>query len=116
MNEYDEGRIWFKKRGGIVTVGLTEKALEEIGSVQSIQLPVEGDEFTRDDVVAEIEGARANFEVISPMDGGIVSVNESLSEDFDSLQGDPLDEGWIFKLKSVAGEEGEEEDSTSGED
>jgi glycine cleavage system H protein len=99
MKEYDEGRIWFRKSGDLITVGLTEKALEEIGAVQRIQLPVEGDEVSQDDVVAEIEGAKLNFEVIAPLDGGIYAVNEPLSADFETLQGDPLDEGWLFKLK-----------------
>jgi len=108
MNEYDEGRIWFKKKGAVITVGLTEKALEEIGTVQGIQLPAEGDEFTQDDVVVEIEGAKVNFEVISPADGGVVSVNEGLNDDLESLQGDPLDEGWLFKLRGAAGADGEE--------
>jgi len=110
MNEYDEGRIWFRKKGTVITVGLTEKALEEIGSVQSIQLPAEGDEVNQDDVVVEIEGAKQNFEVIAPVDGGVISVNEGLSEDFDSLQGDPLDEGWLFKLRGVRSEEEGEDD------
>jgi glycine cleavage system H protein len=112
MKEYDEGRIWFRKSGGTITVGLTEKALEEIGAVQRVQLPVEGDEVTQDDVVAEIEGARVNFEVIAPLDGGVIAVNELLAEDFDSLQGDPLDEGWLFKLKgeSVEGDADGESD------
>jgi glycine cleavage system H protein len=111
MNEYDEGRIWFRKKGGVITVGLTEKALEEIGGVQSIQLPAEGDEFTQDDVVCEIEGARQNFEVVSPVDGGVIGINDVLNEDFESLQGDPLDEGWLFKLRVMKSEEDEEDDS-----
>ncbi len=111
MKEYDEGRIWFRKSGRLVTVGLTEKALEEIGAVQRIQLPVEGDEVSQDDVVAEIEGARVNFEVIAPLDGGVVAVNELLSSDFESLQGDPLDEGWLFKLQGGGGESDGEGDS-----
>ncbi|MBU6153836.1 MAG: glycine cleavage system protein H [Bdellovibrionales bacterium] len=110
MNEYDEGRIWFKKKAGLITVGLTEKALEEIGSVQAVQLPVEGDEVSQDDVVCEIEGSKQNFEVISPVDGSVVAVNDSLSEDFESLQGDPLDEGWILKLKAPKGDSDDEGD------
>jgi len=113
MNEYDEGRIWYRKKGGVVTVGLTEKAFEEIGGVQALNLPVEGDEFTQDDVVCEIEGDRQTFEVIAPMDGVIISVNESLSDDLEVLQGDPLDEGWLFKIrvpKEQADEEGSEEE------
>jgi len=115
MNEYDEGRIWFKKKGGVVTVGLTEKALEEIGAVQAIQLPVEGDEVSQDDVLCEIEGSKQNFEVVAPLDGSVVSVNEALSEDFESLQGDPLDEGWILRLQAPRGD-ADDSDSESEEE
>jgi glycine cleavage system H protein len=108
MNEYDEGRIWFKKKAGLYTIGLTEKALEEIGSVQGVQLPVEGDEVSQDDVVCEIEGSKQNFEVISPVEGSVVAVNEVLADDFESLQGDPLDEGWILRLKPPKGEDGDD--------
>ncbi len=113
MNEYDEGRIWFKKKAGLITVGLTEKALEEIGSVQAVQLPVEGDEISQDDVICEIEGSKQNFEVIAPIDGSVVAVNEILQEDYESLQGDPLDEGWILRLKPPKNgddEDGDEEE------
>jgi glycine cleavage system H protein len=99
MNEYDEGKIWFKRKGGVVTVGLTEKAFEEIGGLQGLNLPVEGDEFTLDDVVAEVEGDKTTFEVIAPVDGTIVAVNETLEEDLELLANDPLDEGWMFKMK-----------------
>jgi glycine cleavage system H protein len=108
MQEYDEGRIWFKQKGKIVTVGLTEKALEEIGSIQSVSLPTEGDECVQDDAVGEIEGARGTFEVIAPMDGAIVTINDTLNEDFEILATDPLDEGWIFKMRVAANEEGDE--------
>jgi glycine cleavage system H protein len=110
MNEYDEGRIWFKKKAGLITVGLTEKALEEIGSVQAVQLPVEGDEISQDDVVCEIEGSKQNFEVIAPIDGSVIAVNEILQEDFESLQGDPLDEGWILRIKPPKGDAAEDDE------
>jgi len=109
MNEYDEGKIWFKRKGSVVTVGLTEKAFEEIGGVQAVNLPVEGDEFTQDDVVAEVEGDHSTFEVIAPLAGLVVSVNETLNEDFELLESDPLDEGWIFKIRVPKGE-GDTED------
>ena len=99
MNEYDDGKIWFKKKGGLVTIGLTEKAFEEIGSVQSINLPVEGDEVLQDEVVAEIEGDKVAFELIAPLDGTIEVVNEQLTDEHELLESDPLDEGWIFKIR-----------------
>jgi glycine cleavage system H protein len=109
MNEYDDGKIWYRKKGGVVTVGLTEKAFEEMGGLQGINLPVEGDDFSQDDVVCEIEGDRQTFEVISPIDGGVIGVNEALNDDLELLQSDPLDEGWLFKMR-VAKESGDESD------
>ena len=109
MQEYDDGKIWFKKKGGVVTVGLTEKAFEEIGGVQGVLLPVEGEECLQDEVVAEVEGEKIAFEVITPIDGTIISVNESLNEDYDVLESDPLDEGWMFKVR-VPKDENEEDD------
>lgn len=109
MNEYDDGRIWFKRKGGVVTIGLTEKALEEIGSVQGINLPVDGENCEIDDVVAEIEGDQSTFELISPLAGMIEVVNEALNDDFERLEKDPLDEGWIYKIRIPKDEESEED-------
>jgi glycine cleavage system H protein len=100
----------FKKKGSLITVGLTEKALEEIGGVQSINLPVEEDEVLQDEVVAEVEGEKQAFEVIAPMDGTIEAVNDALSEEHELLESDPLDEGWIYKLRIPKEEESEEEE------
>ncbi len=109
IQEYDEGRIWMKQKGQVVTVGLTEKALEEIGTIQSINLPIEGDECFQDDAVGDIEGTKGSFEMICPMDGTITGINDGLNEDFDLLASDPLDEGWIFKIRVAKGDEDEEE-------
>ncbi len=111
MNEYDEGKIWFRKKGKVTTVGLTEKAFDEIGGVQGVMLPVEGDEVSQDDVVCEIEGEKTAFELICPVDGVIEAVNETLNEDFELLESDPLDEGWIFKIRAQQNEEDAEDES-----
>jgi glycine cleavage system H protein len=99
MVEYDEGRIWYRKKGKMVTIGLTEKAFEEVGDLESISLPAEGDEFTRDDVIAELSGTKNGFEVICPVDGLVHLVNDELNSNIDVLMEDPLDEGWICQIK-----------------
>jgi glycine cleavage system H protein len=115
MSEYDEGRIWCKKKAGVMTVGLTEKALEEIGKIQGISLPAEGDECMQDEVVGEIEGDKVAFEMIAPIDGTIVAVNELLTDDQEILESDPLDEGWIYKIEMPKDDE-EEEDEEEDEE
>ena len=113
MNEYDEGKIWFRRKGSLITVGLTEKAFEEIGGIQAVNLPAEGEEFCQDDVVAEVEGNKTTFEVIAPLEGVVVLINETLVEDFELLENDPLDEGWIFKIRVPRDENSTEEDEGS---
>lgn len=112
MKEYDEGRVWYRKKGQIVTVGLTEKALEEIGGIQGISLPVEGDECLQDDVVGEIEGEKAAFEIIAPLDGTIVAANDTLNDEFELMESDPLDEGWIYKIELPKNEDDDEEEDS----
>ncbi len=108
MVEYDDGRIWYRKKGKMVTIGLTEKAFEEIGDVESISLPAEGDEFTQDDVIAELSGSKNGFEIICPVDGLIHLVNDELNSNIDVLLEDPLDEGWICQIKIDSMDEIEE--------
>ena len=113
MVEYDEGRIWYKKKGKMITIGLTEKAFEEIGEVVGITLPGEGDEITQDDVIGEVAGTKISFEIITPVDGSIVAVNDELNSDLDLLIEDPLDSGWICRIKlegSVEDASGDDED------
>jgi glycine cleavage system H protein len=112
MIEYDDGRIWYRKKGKVITMGLTEKAFEEIGEVDGITLPTEGDELNQDDVLGEISGTRTSFEVISPVDGLVISVNDELNGNFDLLSEDPLDEGWLCQIKMDAAEETESEEES----
>ena len=115
MAEYDEGRIWYKKKGKVITVGLTEKAFEEIGEVEGITLPGEGDEITQDDVIGEVTGTKISFEIITPVDGSVIAVNDELNDDLDILIQDPMDTGWIcrIKMESEPGESGDDEEEES---
>ncbi len=114
MTEYDDGRIWYKKKGKVITLGLTEKAFEELGEVESISLPSDGDEINQDDVIGEVIGTKSTFEIITPVDGSIIVVNDELNDNLDLLIEDPTDEGWICQIRMEsnvedAGDEEEEE-------
>jgi glycine cleavage system H protein len=114
MTEYDDGRIWYKKKGKVITLGLTEKAFDGLGEVESVSLPSEGDEINQDDVIGEVSGTKVSFEIITPVDGSIIAVNDELNDNLDLLVEDPLDEGWICQIRmdsnvEDAGDEEEEE-------
>lgn len=96
--EFAEGKLWFTRRLSAVTVGLTDLAIEEIGSVERVELPEDGDDFSKGDVVATVEGSSGTLEVIAPASGLIAEINENAKKSPEVVSEDPLEEGWLFKL------------------
>src|SRR4051794_29408217 len=97
--EYLEGKLWFHRKGLVLTVGLTNVAVEEVGSVESIEFPDEGDDFDKGEVVATVDGSHGKIEVISPAAGIIQEINSAAQEEPDMVSEDPLEEGWLIKLE-----------------
>lgn len=97
--EFLEGKLWFYRKGATLTVGLTSAAVEELGSVESIEFPGEGDDFDKGDVVVTVDGTHGKLEVITPAAGIVQEINEAAKEEPDMVSEDPLEEGWLIKLE-----------------
>ena len=97
--EYEEGKLWFKRKGSMVTLGLTHSALEELGAVEEVELPDEGEDFDKGEVVVTVEGTRGSIEVIAPAAGVISEINAGAREESDVIAEDPLEEGWLVKIE-----------------
>jgi glycine cleavage system H protein len=97
--EFQDGKLWFHRKLSHVTVGLTMAAIEEIGPVESVSLPSDGDDFEKGDVVATVEGTNGTLEVTAPAAGFVKEMNEALNEEPDIVSEDPLEEGWLVKLE-----------------
>lgn len=97
--EFCEGKLWFQRKGTTVTVGMTSLAIEEVGDVETVEFPNEGDDFEKGDVVVTVDGSGGKFEVITPASGIIQEVNEAAKEAPDVVSEDPLEEGWLVKLE-----------------
>lgn len=97
--EFLEGKLWFHRKGAIVTLGMTNLAVEEVGQVQSIEFPDEGTDFGKGDTVLTIDGTNGKLEVVAPATGIVSEVNEAAKEEPDMVSEDPLEEGWLIKLE-----------------
>jgi glycine cleavage system H protein len=82
-----------------LTLGLTPAGIEELGSVETIEFPNEGDDFEKGNVVATIDGSNGKVELITPATGIIHELNEAAREEPDMVTEDPLEEGWLIKLE-----------------
>ncbi len=97
--EYLDGKCWFARKGGIVTLGLTSSALEDLGSVESVELPSEGDDFDKGDVAVTLEGTQGRFELTTPAAGLVQEVNDTVLREPERVTEDPLEEGWLIRLE-----------------
>lgn len=97
--EFQENRLWFQKKLNTIIIGITNDALDELGTVEGINLPSVGDDFDKDDVICEVDGSDSNVKVYTPAAGFVLEVNEMLAEDAEILNEDPIDEGWLIKIE-----------------
>lgn len=97
---YSKEHCWIKKTDNGVLVGISDYACKQICKSFVLHLPDEDEEFRAGDVVCDIESCRY-FDVISPIKGKIIKVNDALLEDASPLLDDPYD-CWLFEMSDVA--------------
>jgi len=91
---------WVLQTNDNVCVGLTHKILEKIGDVISIELPESNTTFLKNDVFATVESVRLALELLAPVEGEIVEVNDILINSPELLNDDPYNT-WIVKIRPV---------------
>jgi glycine cleavage system H protein len=81
------------------TLGITWYAQDALGEVVFFEPPLVGTTLAKDEPYAEVESVKAVSDVVAPLSGEIVEVNESLSEKPDTINEDPYGEGWLVKIR-----------------
>jgi len=97
--KYTEEHEWLQVEGDIVTVGITAHAAEQLGDVVFVELPEVGSEVTKDDEIVVIESVKAASDILAPLDGEVVEVNEAIVDEPNKVNDDAEGEAWFFKLK-----------------
>jgi glycine cleavage system H protein len=83
----------------LATLGITWYAQDSLGEVVFFDLPAVGASVSKDASYAEVESVKAVSDVIAPLSGEIVEVNQALSDDPQKINDDPYGEGWLVKLR-----------------
>jgi glycine cleavage system H protein len=98
--KYSKTDEWVRVEGDIATIGITDYAQDQLGDVVYIELPWEGAENIADEQkFGDIESVKATSELISPVSGEIVRVNEALKEQPELVNDSPYEEGWMIAVK-----------------
>lgn len=97
--KFTEEHEWLRAEGDSVTVGITAHAAGQLGDIVFIELPEVGTEVAKDDDVVVIESVKAASDILAPIDGEIIAVNEELAANPALANEDAQGKGWFFKIK-----------------
>ncbi len=90
---------WAKIDGDVATFGVTWFAQDSLGDVVFFDPPEVGAQVTAGEGYAEVESVKAVSDVIAPLSGEIVEVNEALKDTPEQINDDPYGAGWMVKVK-----------------
>jgi len=96
---YHSEHDWARVDGDSATFGITWYAQDALGEVVFFQLPDVGATVKKDDTYAEVESVKAVSDVVAPLSGEIVEVNEALGDAPETINEDPYGAGWLVKVK-----------------
>lgn len=96
---YHPEHDWAKIDGDIATFGITWFAQDALGEVVFFEPPAIGTAVAKDASYAEIESVKAVSEVVAPLSGEIVEVNDALGSAPETINDDPYGAGWMVKIK-----------------
>ncbi len=97
--KYTEEHEWLRIEDDLVVVGITEHAAEQLGDLVFVELPDEGRVVAKDEEVVVIESVKAASDIMAPLDGEIVEVNEALIANPALVNEDATGDGWFFKMQ-----------------
>ena len=84
---------------GTVTVGITDHAQEALGDVVFVELPEMGEIVAAGVEAGVVESVKAASDIYAPVGGEVIAVNEQLEDEPETVNSDPYNDGWFYKLQ-----------------
>jgi glycine cleavage system H protein len=96
---YHPEHDWARIEGDEATFGITWFAQDQLGEVVFFDPPEVGAEVTKDQSYAEVESVKAVSDVVAPLSGEVIAVNEDLSDAPEKVNDDPYGDGWLVRVR-----------------
>ena len=104
--KYTESDEWVRVDGDQATIGISDYAQDQLGDIVYIELPWDASQSVSQGVkFGDIESVKATSELISPIGGEVVKVNEALKDTPELINDSPYDEGWMIAVEVTKPEE-----------
>ncbi|HEX5509523.1 MAG TPA: glycine cleavage system protein GcvH [Pseudolabrys sp.] len=101
MLKFTSDHEWILVENDSATVGITQHAQEQLGDLVFVQLPKPGTTLSAGGAAAVVESVKAASDVYAPVNGEVIEVNQALNDNPALVNSDPMNAGWLFKLKVV---------------
>jgi glycine cleavage system H protein len=96
---YHHEHDWARLEGEEAVLGITWFAQDSLGELVHFEAPAVGDAVTKDAAYGEVESVKAVSDVISPLSGEVLAVNERAVEEPELVNEDPYGEGWLIRIR-----------------
>lgn len=96
--KYAASHEWVKVDGDFAYVGITDYAQDSLGSIVYIEVGEVGDEVVQGEEFGAVESVKAASDLLSPVSGEIVEVNDNVLDNSEDVNGDPYG-SWLIKVK-----------------
>jgi glycine cleavage system H protein len=98
--KYSETDEWVRVQGDQATIGITDYAQDQLGDIVYIELPWgSAQEVSHETKFGDIESVKATSELISPVSGEVVKVNDELKDRPELINENPYEDGWMLVVK-----------------
>ena len=98
---YSEDHLWVRSDSAHSTaqIGITDYAQDSLGDVVNITLPAAGQAVTSGQALGEIESTKSINELVSPLDGQVLTGNDVLVDTPELVNTDPYGQGWMVQVE-----------------
>ncbi len=98
--KYTKTHEWAKVDGGVITVGITDFAAEQLGDIVFVELPAVEATVSQDAAFGVVESVKAAVDLNSPVSGEVTETNMDVSDQLTLISEDPYGKGWMMKVKA----------------
>ena len=101
---YSEDHEWVNAaadaiEGRTVRIGITSVATDRLGEIVYAELPAVGDAVTAGETCGEVESTKSVSDLYSPVTGTVTAVNDSIEDNYETINNDPFGDGWLFEVE-----------------
>ena len=97
--KYSETHEWHKLEGDVLTLGLTQHAVDQLTDVTYVEMREAGSSVDAGDSVGEVESVKTTSDVYSAAGGEIIEINEALGDNPGLINEDPYEAAWLVKIR-----------------